>query len=224
MTISKMINKRTASIHKEDIMNLSRLAINLCAIVMLGLGPFLFAQATPAYADDEIMTERCSGDVYVAPVYESDFGRGYVGMGGGILLVRNTADINDPQTLVPFAFRVSEDAIVVRTPGEDYTPWQAMDYPNKQASKKGYIRWFCHSEAWFPFLDPGTWTSTGVVVTANCNDNNVTPECNPGAAPLGVRQVSQDGWYAERSRCSHPEHRFSVRLGPDRLLQFSCRG
>lgn len=141
------------------------------------------SDATPAGAS-ETMVDRCSGSVMIPPAYNSKF------------------NPNRPP---------SGTIAVPDRKSNGWGDWSKTF--TVKTSDAGHIRWYCHSQAQFPFLDPGTWVFS--------KDQKI---CIPSGPCIPIPEGFTDvaGWYPERSRCSDRSNRIRARLGPDRALQIQC--
>jgi hypothetical protein len=141
---------------------------------------------------NEIMTDRCSGDVAFVPNYD-DGPRlatevpGWVFPSPTYILTRGKSD--SIEWSIPFSVTTDDS---------------------------GRIRWWCNSTAG-NWADPGTWRIDGGYIGSKCTESG----CKP-TADLTVTPQSSDGWTAERSRCSNRSSKIRARLGSGRLLQIEC--
>ncbi|TVZ41865.1 repeat uncharacterized protein DUF346 [Alteromonadaceae bacterium 2753L.S.0a.02] len=146
----------------------------------------------------ETLTDRCSGDVAIAPTYESS-----VDAPGTLILNRSNVDSG---WSLPIKIKTSEGGII--TGG-------------------GFIRWFCKSTT-NNWLDPGTWSLDGLSLgVTKCDNNGQYEDYSGGGVCSGSDYVNFGGinkneWTAERSRCSNGTNKIRVKLGADRKLNIQC--
>lgn len=124
---------------------------------------------------------------------------------GDVIIVANYDDPLDASD----ALYLSRDQ---DSDGDGYTNWQYIPTNSRR------VRWYCHSESWGRYLDPGTWRITGVGIEIQCDEGGENCHPNP-TVEVGFSDI--DGWFPERSRCSRGAVQWA-RLGPDRLLQMLC--
>ncbi len=169
------------------------------------------SMVSPAAAG-EVMTDRCSSEVAIAPSYNAQ------PMTTGALVLTRNANGETPWSK-PFR---------VQTGGGGLTG-------------SGFIRWWCHSTTGNVF-DPGTWrpefdfAKLGICVAdgigvifgdenkqkADKSSQDIVKNCLGAVKKLG--SSAKNGWTAERSRCDNRSTLIRARLGTNRLLQIECLG
>lgn len=175
-------------------------------------GQYVIALVIPAallvtqdvWAKNEVMTDRCSGEVAIVPSY------GDKPDAKETVLLSRDQDGRHEWTF-PFSVRLSDDGHIRWWCHSTQGNW--LD-PGTWRWRDGAIVGIgCDYGGYYPGDEP-----------VDPRPKPFGGDCNPRATQFPLTTSDWEGWTAERSRCDNRSTKIRARLGPDRLLEIECLG
>jgi hypothetical protein len=160
--------------------------------VVVQQGRALWATGT----DPVVLTERCSGDVFISDRYDAT---------------------NHPKS------GISEGGLYL-TRGQKPSASLSAKLSGETRVDQRRIRWWCNSTKG-NWADPGTWRVSNGYIEVGCGTDLATGEakgCTPGKSSIGLASSAVGDWTPERSACPYPVRAISARLDYERLLEIRC--
>jgi hypothetical protein len=158
--------------------------------------PVALMVPTQASAKNEVMTDRCSGEVAIVPSY------GDKPDAANTVLLNREPDGQDQWTY-PINVKLSENG---------YIRWWCHSTQGNWLDP-GTWRW-----------RDGAVVGLGCDYGGQYPGESSISGCKPKASQFPITTSDYEGWTAERSRCGNRSTKIRARVGPDRLLKIECLG